>query len=357
MKTRPSAFEAVLRREFALHNKFLWGLCYRMTGSACDADDLVQDTFERALRSPPADLEAGLRPWLSRIAVNLSCDQLRRRKLLRYRGTWLPEPVPTDELVGAAPAQRSAEARIGMTESVTFAFLIALERLSPAQRAVLLLRDVFDYSVRETADALELSEANVKTTLHRARAAMADYEAERCVPTAALRGKTERALRRFMLHLATDNVRAIEALLREDVVTRNDPGEFVAARKLVVGRAKVAFFHRKIMRFVGKNPRFAIRDFNGLPALVFEYQPLRTDFASRQIMRVEVDARGRIREIHSVLAPLKLKRVRFERLHKIGFLQQITADGVRRVLARMQPGARKPSRFVQVHARSRARNP
>jgi RNA polymerase sigma-70 factor (ECF subfamily) len=172
-----------------------------------------------------------------------------------------------------------------------------------------------------------------------------------------LRSKTERALRRFMLHLATDNVRAIEALLREDVVTRNDPGEFVAARKLVVGREKVAFFHRKIMRFVGKNPRFAIRDFNGLPALVFEYQPLRTDFASRQIMRVEVDARGRIREIHSVLAPLKLKRVRFERLHKIGFLQQITADGVRRVLARMQPGARKPSRFIQVHARSRARNP
>src|SRR5262249_10814504 len=144
-----------------------------------------------------------------------------------------------------------------------------LEALSPSQRAVLLLRDVFDYSVRETADALELSEANVKTTLHRARAIMADYDARRCVPTPALRKRTERVLKRFLRHLATDNVSGIEALLREDVVARNDPGEFVAARKAVVGRRKVALFHRKIARLVelGRaDARFGIADLNGLPA-------------------------------------------------------------------------------------------
>jgi RNA polymerase sigma-70 factor (ECF subfamily) len=355
MNPRTPAFEAALRREFAQHHKFLWGLCYRMTGSACDADDVVQDTFERALRSPPADVTASLRPWLSRIAVNLSCDQLRRRKLVRYRGSWLPEPVPTAELIGDQPAARGADARYDLCESITFAFLIALERLSPVQRAVLLLRDVFDYTVREAAEALELSEANVKTTLHRARAAMAEYDAARCIPTPALRRRTERALQKSMLHLATDNVAAIEALLREDVLARNDPGEFVAACKLVVGREKVAFFHRKITRFVAKRPSFALRDLNGLPAIVFVYEPLRSDFASRQIMRADVDARGRIREIHSVLASRKLGRVRFDGLHKVGALEQLTADGLRHVLAHLQPGARMPSRFVQVHPRSRAR--
>src|SRR5689334_21517379 len=128
-----------LRREFSEHRKFLFGLCYRMTGSAADAEDLVQDCFERALRSPPADTERSLRPWLARIAVNLSCDQLRRRKAAPYRGTWLPEPVPT-ESIAMAESERAPDARYDLMESATFAFLLALEALSPAQRAVLLLR-------------------------------------------------------------------------------------------------------------------------------------------------------------------------------------------------------------------------
>jgi RNA polymerase sigma-70 factor, ECF subfamily len=352
--SQAAGFEAALRREFAAQRKFLWGLCYRMTGSAADADDVVQDAFERALRHPPEDAARSLRPWLARIAVNLCCDHLRRRKLARYRGTWLPEPVPTEELTDAAPRERGADARYDLLESATFAFLLALEALSPSQRAVLLLRDVFDYSVRECAQALELSEANVKTTLHRARGAMEAYDQERCVPSPALRRRSEKALQRFMLHLATDNVRAIEALLREDVIARNDAGEFVAARKLVVGRDKVAFFHRKIQRFVQKRPRFAVADYNGMPVMLFEYEPSRSDFAGRMLIRVEVDARGRIREVHTVLASAKLRRVRFERLRSIGLVLQ-AAGGVRSVLERLQPNVRRPSRHQQVHARSRAR--
>jgi RNA polymerase sigma-70 factor (ECF subfamily) len=356
MTTAAPSFEAALRRDFAAQREFLWGLCYRMTGSAADAEDLVQDTFERALRHPPNDTERSLRPWLSRVAINLSCDHLRRRKLTPYRGTWLPEPVPTDTLLAAVPEHVGAEARYDLLESATFAFLLALEALSPAQRAVLLLRDVFDYSVRETAEALELSEPNVKTTLHRARQAMSTYDARRCIPTPALRRKTQAVLRRFMTHLATDNVRAIEALLREDVVALNDPGkEFVAARKPVVGRAKVAFFHRKIARFIDKNPRFAIRDLNGLPALIFEYQPLRTDFGPRQVLRVELDELGRIRELHTVLATDKLRSVSFTGLRAIGLLQRLTAEGIRGALTRMQPRSKRLSRHIQVHPRSRVR--
>jgi len=75
--------------------RFLWGLCYRMTGSAADADDIVQETFVKALEKPPIDLEAPLRPWLVKVALNLSRDQLRRRRRREYFGPWLPAPVLT----------------------------------------------------------------------------------------------------------------------------------------------------------------------------------------------------------------------------------------------------------------------
>jgi len=360
-----SAFVSALRRDFALHRDFLWGLCYRMTGSAADAEDIVQDTFERALRNPPDDAERSLRPWLARVAINLSCDHLRRRKRVPYRGTWLPEPVPTETLRAQLDDSRldssqgaRADARYELLESTTFAFLLALEALTPSQRAVLLLRDVFDYSVRETAAALELSEANVKTTLHRARAAMAKYDAQRCIPTAKLRKQTERVLRRFMLHLATDNVRAIEALLREDVVALNDPGEFVAARKAVVGRAKVVLFHRKITQLVDlvhKRARIGAADLNGLPALVLEYDPARSDFAARQVFLIQLDADGRISQLSTVLASQKLTRVRFDQLRPFNLLERLTATSIRGAMTRLQPAAQRLSRHIQVHPRSRAR--
>ena len=74
------------------HRALLWKVCYRMTGSAADADDLVQETFARALERPPADQGRELRPWLLRVAINLSRDQLRARKRRGYAGSWLPSP-------------------------------------------------------------------------------------------------------------------------------------------------------------------------------------------------------------------------------------------------------------------------
>src|SRR5262249_54905403 len=106
------------------HERFLWGLCYRMTGSAADADDLVQDTFTRALEKPPKDGQAPLRPWLTRVAVTLARDSLRRRKRAPYQGPWLPEPIETDDApVAVEPA--SSEGRYDLLESVSFAFLLA----------------------------------------------------------------------------------------------------------------------------------------------------------------------------------------------------------------------------------------
>src|SRR5262247_637372 len=109
------------------HKRFLWGLCYRMTGSAADAEDIVQDTFVRVLEKPPADMEAPLRPWLVKVALNLRRDQLRRRRRREYFGPWLPSPVRTEgdgPLLYEEPiaADGSPVAHYDLRESVTIAF-------------------------------------------------------------------------------------------------------------------------------------------------------------------------------------------------------------------------------------------
>jgi RNA polymerase sigma-70 factor (ECF subfamily) len=188
---------------------------------------------------------------------------------------------------------------------------------------------------------------------------MAGYDAERCIPTRELRKRTKRVLQRFVMHLSTDNVRGIEALLREDVVALNDSGpKYIAARKPIVGRDKVAFFHRKIARFteiMDHRPRFAICDLNGLPALLFEYEPLRSDVGPRDVLRIELDAQGCIKQLHTILAPDKLKFVSFADVREVPWLLRITARRVRGALARWQSPEKRISRHLQVHEGSRAR--
>lgn len=298
---------------FAAERTFLWGLCYRMTGVAADADDLVQDTFTRAMTQPPARTDMPWRPWLVRVAMNLARDHLRRRRRSPYRGPWLPAPIETDEVLPAyeIPAERGSptEGRYELMESVSYAFLLALEALTPAQRAVLLLRDVFDYSVRETAAALGLHEPNVKTTHHRARRAMAAYDRERCRPDAARQAATQSALARLMTALATDDVPALEAVLAADVRSLTDGGEFPAAHRPVTGRARVIKLLRGLMRKGGANAVAEPRMLNGLPALLMTHQ-LPERFAPRGVLRCEVDAEGRITALYGVYASRKLTAVR-----------------------------------------------
>ena len=289
------------------HGRFLWALSYRMTGSAADADDVVQETFARALRPPEAPRE--WRPWLTRTALNLATDVLRRRKRDGYVGPWLPSPIETPEPV--VLEEERPEARYAMWESVSFAFLLVLEELSERQRAVLLLRDVFDYSVRETAELLETSEANVKTTHHRARAALAAYDQARA--TAANRAKlSEEVLRAFVSALSRRDVAALEALLAPHARSLSDGGgEFSAARVPVVGASKVAKFFLNISRDVGQPRHAAFRWLNGLPALVLETPPRAPHLASRLVLQIEVDDQGRACAVYAQLSTRKLTQVQF----------------------------------------------
>jgi RNA polymerase sigma factor (sigma-70 family) len=315
MATVPSAAYADAFRE---HERFLWGVCYRLTGSAADADDLVQETFMRALERPPARTEAPWRPWLVRVALNLGRDLLRRRRRRGYVGPWLPSPIETGD-EESPPAHEpvidghtTTEGRYDLLESVSYAFLLALEALTPQQRAVLLLRDVFDYSVRETADALDLSEANVKTTHHRARAAMRDYDRQRCVPTRALQERTREALGQFMASLASGDLAAIEALLAESVRAVNDgAGEFHAARKIIYGAPRVARFHYNIGLRQTAGAHLSVRMVNGLPAVVGVFTQPRPGEPPRFVLHCDVAPDGRISQLLSIVASRKLTAIDF----------------------------------------------
>lgn len=296
--------------------RLLWGLCYRMTGNAADADDLVQETFVRAIEKPPRRTDEPLRPWLVRVAINLSRDLLRRRRRQGYIGPWLPSPVSTDEESPAsyeppAPSEDSPAARYDLKESISFAFLLALEALTPTQRAVLLLRDVFDYSTSETAEALDKTEANVKVLLLRVRRKMREYDGSRVDLSPARQDATRRALEQFLLYLGARDAAGLERLLAEDVISLSDGGgEVSAARQPVRGRDKVL---RLILGLAAKSlaePHFDVRMLNGLPAMVVEDVRSITTAATRYTIHIEVGDDGRIRGLHAVVAPGKLTAVK-----------------------------------------------
>jgi RNA polymerase sigma factor (sigma-70 family) len=314
------AGEAAVSDAYTAHRARLLALCYRMTGSAMDADDLVQATFERALERPPRDTARPWGPWLTRVAVNLCRDHLRRRRRRAYVGPWLPEPIDTDAWLGelardGEPRVEPADTagRYDLLESVSFAFLVALEALTPTQRAVLLLRDVLEYSSREAAEALEMSEANVRTTHHRARRAMARYDAERSsrpVPDPQARD----LIGRFVRHMANRDARAIESLLHEDVLHLADgAGRVSAARVPVHGRPRVARLHAGLGKGAAP-PSIAFARLNGQLALLLEYREgaPKPHLARRYAVLAQLSREGLLRGIYFVANEDKLRAVDFE---------------------------------------------
>lgn len=311
---------SALQASFDAHRRALFGLCYRMTGSAADAEDLVQDTFRRALERPPADQDAPLRPWLFKVATNLCIDALRKRQQTRYFGPWLPAPVDTERLYGFEPfdpafepdERASPEARYGALESASAAFLLALEALDAKQRAVLILRDVLGLSGAEVAEVLALSPENARVILHRARKVLEGYDGARNPPSQEVRRETRDALRRLMVAFAAGDFEVLRDLLAQDVRTITDGGgEFNAAVRVVRGREAVLALYRNLMQAMSAPTWLEERDYNGLPALAFERSPHLERDASRLVVQVELDRDGRIAHLYTVLASAKLTAVAF----------------------------------------------
>jgi RNA polymerase sigma-70 factor (TIGR02957 family) len=242
----------------------LFGIAYRMMGTASDAEEIVQEAW---LRWQGTDQAAVKDPgaFLAKVVTNLSIKQLTSARVRRetYVGEWLPEPVLTgrpefDEL---GPLEVVAE-----RESVSFALLLLLERLTPAERAAYVLREAFAYSHREVAELIGTSEANARQLASRASKRVAgEPQRERRVEP----GEWRKLVERFIAAAQLGEIGELEALLAEDVVSRADGGgKTFAARNTIVGRDRVARYLVGVLeRFgAGIEPRFG--EANGRPALV-----------------------------------------------------------------------------------------
>src|SRR5262245_52913922 len=307
---RASEREGGLAAAFRADRPLLLALCYRLTGTAADAEEIVQESFARALERPPADTDRPWRPWLVRVAVRLCLDALRRRRRRRQAGPWLPGLVADGDAAWPASAE-TPEQRYGLRESASVAFLLALEALRPAPRAALILADAFGYSAREVAEALGTSEGNARVLLHRARRALAARDPASFEPTPGRALLARERLAELLRCLAAQDVAGVERLLAADVRMLTDGGgEFAALAAPLSGRGPVARLILRVARRRAPGARIAIALANGLPAAAIEYARAIGRQAPRVLLRCELDAAGAIRELHWIAAPRKLAAVR-----------------------------------------------
>ncbi|RSS82322.1 RNA polymerase sigma-70 factor [Streptomyces sp. WAC06614] len=298
MSGAPLAAHHPDQQVFDRHRGLLFSVAYRLLGTAADAEDAVQDAWFKwsaADRSQVADAKA----YLTRIVSHLAVERLRstRAKREAYVGPWLPEPVLTEPDV--------AEAAVD-AESVSMAMLVVLESLSPLERAVFVLKEVFAFSHAEIAEAVERSEPAVRQAAHRAR----EHVRARRPRFAADPSRQRAATERFFAAATGGDVNALMELLSPDVTLWTDGGGKVRQALLpVVGATTVAGWFARIgsVTYQGVAPvdmKAELVTLNGAPGIVFSGP-------DRVIATVtfDFDADGRITTIHNVANPDKLHAV------------------------------------------------
>jgi RNA polymerase sigma-70 factor, ECF subfamily len=288
----------------------LLGFCYRMLGSAHEAEDAVQETMVRAWRSlDRLGDRSGLRPWVYKIATNVCIDAIndRRRRALPMDlasaddgrgelGSPLPEsvwlsPIPTWKVDAGDPAERAVS-----RESIRLAFVAALQHLLPRQRAVLILRDVLRWRAAEVAALLETSVDAVNSTLRRARTALADARRADVTPPADNAPVDPRLLQRYVDAFERFDIEGIVSLLHRDAVVSMPPYAF-----WLRGRDAFGGWLRSYLRAC-PHDRLVLTEANGCPALgVYR----RVDGAGLAPSGVHVLAwrRGEIVSWHAFLEP------------------------------------------------------
>lgn len=274
---------------FETYRPLLFSIAYRMLGSASDAEDVVQDAWLRARQDEQADVRSA-RAYLTTIVTRLCIDQLRSAERVRmeYPGPWLPEPL-------AEPNQESAE----LASSLTTAFLVVLEQLAPIERAVFLLREVFEFGFDEIARIVGKSQANTRQILTRARGRLRDSRPR----FTASPGDSEKVVRQFKHACVTGNVDALMAVLHADATLVSDGGgKVAAATRPVLGADRVARF----LLGYARKAQLAESDFtlvwvNGTPGLLMRHPLAGTGTYSFDV----VD--GRIRGIYIVRNPDKVR--------------------------------------------------
>ena len=214
---------------FEANRRRLFGVAYRLLGEASEAEDVVQDAYLRWART---DTAVSPEAWLTKVVTNLCLDRLTsaRAQRERYVGPWLPEPVITGR--GALDPLETVEQR----ESLSLGMLVLLERLTPPERAVFVLREAFGHSHREVAEILEVNEPHARQLYRRAQQHVA--AARKRFPTAPEQHR--KLVERFLEATLDGDVPALEQLLAEDVVAWADGGgKAPAVRRPLAGRDQV----------------------------------------------------------------------------------------------------------------------
>jgi RNA polymerase sigma-70 factor (ECF subfamily) len=268
----------------------LFGIAYRMLGSAAEAEDVVQDVWLRwqstnrsVVENPPAFLAT----TTTRLCINLAQSAHTRHET--YIGTWLPEPVDT-----------SADPGIGAErgEALKLAVLLLLEKLSPTERAAYVLREAFDYPYRQIADILQTEEANVRQLVSRARKHIADGRR-----MSVSSNEQRRFLEAFIGAAQKGDLPGLEALFAEDVVSYSDGGGLVrAARVPVSGRKRVATFIAAVSTWCWKGVTLDWVETNGQASVLILRDGLPIG------LTIDASAQG-INEIMWFLRPSKLAAI------------------------------------------------
>jgi RNA polymerase sigma-70 factor (ECF subfamily) len=273
-----------------------FAVAYRMLGSVSEAEDAVQEGFLRLHRAlaDGAEIESP-RAYVTAVVTRLCIDQLRSARARRetYVGEWLPEPLVDDD-----PA-RHAE----MADSLSLAFLVLLESLSPEQRAAFLLREVFDYPYDQIAEIVGKSEDNARQLAARARR----HVEERRPRFEASRQAREQLADRFFAAIGEGDLGPLEEMLAEDVVLHGDGGgKAPALARALHGRSRVARTLRAWVKLSARVVDISVRrvEVNGQPgAMTFDGEGKLIN-----VMALDI-ADGRIQEIRSVVNPDKLRHL------------------------------------------------
>lgn len=286
---------------FERHRAHLRNIAYRMLGEMAAAEDVVQEAWLR-WRTVDAREIRDPRAWLSAVTVRLSLDALRKLRARRetYVGPWLPEPILPDDARAFAADAPAAHAELA--SDLSLALLHMLERLSPEERAALILHDAFDCGYDAIAATLEKSEDACRKMVARARERVrSGRPRHRATPE-----QHRDLLARFAAAAVTNDPKALEALFTEDIVAYTDGGGRVAAAlNPIFGADKIVrFFSGLARKYADKGtPVVSATDINGEPGLL-----LMLDGAIFAAMTIECDG-DRICALYAVRNPEKLTRV------------------------------------------------
>ena len=284
----PSPDDVIVFEEW---RSLLFGIAYRMLGSAADAEDMVQEACLRWLQRDQRAIES-VRAYLVTIVTRLCIDQLGSARVQRatYTGPWLPEPIVMDDTSAVEQA-----------DTLSLAFLVLLEELTPPERAAYLLHDVFGYRFDEVADTMGRTTAGCRQLASRARSRI---ENRRQRFDADARHGRE-LTRQFVLACATGDLEGLNEMLAEDVVVWTDGGGVVrAAMRPVVGRHRSSRFLINVAKKLSGSPREVT--LNGQPAMIMVDE-------GKVVATLVLDILdGRVIGVRSVTNPHKLEHLRHQ---------------------------------------------